>query len=232
MKLTTILICIALCLPGLNISAQKAAKKLTISGIVLDVNDAPMPNAIVMVDGIKTNVLTNTEGFYSVRVKPVAKTIGIVSFGSGVIEQEIAGRPEINFYFNKQTIVNQQEIEPVVVSSDKEVNTGYSEVDKKNVTGSISTVEVKKTRNYSSIYEMLMTVPGIRVQGRTVIVHNSRNLDGYVEPLFIVDGVQVSSIDDISPVTVESIEVLKAASAAIYGTRGYGGVILIKRKSE
>jgi len=232
MKLTTLLICIVLCLPVSYTSAQKTAKKVTISGIVLDINDAPMANAIVMINGIKTSVLTDAEGHYSLRVKPDAKTIGVVALGSGVIEQAIADRAEINFYFNKETIAGREEIDPAVVTSDKNVNTGYNEVEKKNLTTSVSRVEGKKIRSYSSIYEMLMTVPGVRVQGKTVIIQNSMNLDGYVEPLFVVDGLPVSSIDDISPNTVESIEVLKNAAAAIYGTRAYGGVILIKRRTE
>jgi TonB-dependent SusC/RagA subfamily outer membrane receptor len=53
---------------------------------------------------------------------------------------------------------------------------------------------------------------------------------GEVPAMFVVDGVSVSDISDIAPVTVASIEVLKGTSAAIYGSRGYGGVILIKTK--
>lgn len=231
MKLISLLICIALFLPVSKIAGQKPAKKITVSGVVLDINDEPLVNAIVMINGVKTNILTDSEGHYSVKVKPAAKTIGVVALGSGIIEQEIDERSEINFYFNKEGVAASQEIEAAVVSSEKTVNTGYNEVEKKNLAASIGQVEGKRNRSYSSIYEMLMTVPGVRVQGRTVIVHNTQNMDGFVEPLFIVDGVQVTSIDDISPVTVESIQVLKDASAAVYGSRAYGGVIIIKRRS-
>jgi hypothetical protein len=213
-----------------QVSAQKAGKKVTIKGTVLDINDQPMANAFLMVDGTKTSVLTDAEGNYSIKVKPYAKTIGIVALGSGMIEQEIADRSEINFYFNKESVAQQEEGNNAAPETEN-VNTGYNKLEKKNVTTSISKIEGKKIRNYSSIYEMLQTVPGVKVMGRTVVIQDSRDFQGYVEPLFIVDGVPVTSIDDITPSTVESIEVLKGTAAAIYGTRAYGGAILIKRKS-
>lgn len=231
MKILTFIICIAIFLPGSEASAQKQARKITISGVVLDNNDQPIENAIVMINGVKTSVMTDANGYYNVKVKPTAKTIGVVALGSGIVEQEIEERTEISFFFNKEGIAA-QEVEPAIVSGNQSVNTGYNEVEKKNLTTSISKVKGNKVRSYSSIYEMLQTVPGVRVSGTQVVVQDARNLQGFVAPLFVVDGVQVSSIDDISPVTVESIEVLKGAAATIYGTRGYGGVILIKRKSD
>jgi TonB-dependent SusC/RagA subfamily outer membrane receptor len=231
MKILTFIICIALFLPASNVSAQKPARKFAISGVVLDINDQPIANAIVMVNGVKTTAMTDANGYYSVKVKPTAKTIGVVALGSGIVEQEIEERTEINFYFNKESIVT-QEVDPAVISNEQSVNTGYNEVEKKNLTTPISRVKGSKIRSYSSIYEMLQTVPGVRVTGNTVVVQDAQNLQGYVEPLFVVDGVQVSSIDDIVPATVESIEVLKGAAATIYGTRAYGGVVLIKRKVD
>jgi TonB-dependent starch-binding outer membrane protein SusC len=69
---------------------------------------------------------------------------------------------------------------------------------------------------------MIEEIPGI----------NTRvyNMYGPVGPTYVVNGVAVSYIDDILPSTVESIVYLKDASAAIYGSRGFGGVILIKTK--
>jgi outer membrane receptor for ferrienterochelin and colicin len=154
-----------------------------------------------------------------------------VAFGSGVKEEAIAERTEINFYFKIKSV--ESEAPAAKEKSDGDVvNTGYNKVERKNLTTSISKVDgAKSKRSYSTIYEMLQTVPGVKVTGRSVIVQDSRNLQGSVEPLFVVDGIPVSSIDDIMPATVESIEVLKGTAAAIYGTRAFGGAILIKRKA-
>jgi TonB-dependent starch-binding outer membrane protein SusC len=77
---------------------------------------------------------------------------------------------------------------------------------------------------------MLQEVPGVRVVGTTVIIQGSKDLFGDVPPLFVVDGVYVEDLSDVPPTQVESITVLKGSSAAIYGSRGYGGVIVIKKK--
>ena len=230
MKNYILLICIFVCLPVLTVDAQKNNKKIVISGTVLDANDTPVTNAIVMVDGNKTTVMTDAEGHYQVKVKPYARTLGVVSFTSGMIEEEIADRTEINFYFKRNQAAKEEEA--TNVNEENVVNTGYNKVEKENLTTSIGKVkDTRPKRTYSSIYEMLQTVPGVKVTGRSVNVQGASNFSGPVEPLFVVDGVPVTTIDDITPNTVESIEVLKGTAAAIYGTRGYGGVILIKRKS-
>jgi TonB-dependent starch-binding outer membrane protein SusC len=231
MKILTLLLCILMCFPASRMSAQKGGKKLTISGTVLDINDEPVVNAILIIDGNKTSEMTDATGSYSLKVKPGAKTIGIVALGTGVLEQEIADRSEINFYFSSESAVIKADEKDATASVPESVNTGYNKLEKKNLTTSISKVEGKKVRSYSSIYEMLQTVPGVRVSGTTVVIHDARNFQGAVEPLFVVDGVPVTSVDDILPSTVESIEVLKGTAAAIYGTRAYGGVILIKRRT-
>jgi TonB-dependent SusC/RagA subfamily outer membrane receptor len=72
-------------------------------------------------------------------------------------------------------------------------------------------------------------VPGVLVNNGNVRIRGAPFKAGY-EPLFVVDGTPVSSIADIPPQMVESIEVLKGTSAAIYGSRGYGGAVVIKTK--
>jgi TonB-dependent SusC/RagA subfamily outer membrane receptor len=69
--------------------------------------------------------------------------------------------------------------------------------------------------------------PSVRVTGTSINIQGSFSLYASTEPLFVVDGVAVESIGNIPPQIVSSIEVLKGASATIYGTRGSNGVILI-----
>ena len=70
-------------------------------------------------------------------------------------------------------------------------------------------------------------VPSVEVSGKSIRIQGFSSL-GSTEPLFVVDGIVSSSIDDIPPSQVKSIEVLKGSSAAIYGSRGANGVILIR----
>jgi TonB-dependent SusC/RagA subfamily outer membrane receptor len=74
-------------------------------------------------------------------------------------------------------------------------------------------------------------VPGVEVSGKSIKIRGSNSLNVSTEPLFVVDGVIVKEIDDISPETVKSIEVLKGPDASIYGTRGSNGVIVITRRT-
>jgi len=83
-------------------------------------------------------------------------------------------------------------------------------------------------KGYTNIYDMMRgRVPGVSVSGNKITVRGVNSVNMGTDPLFIVDGVTVSSIDNISPQMVKSISVLKGPEASIYGTRGACGVILI-----
>ena len=73
-------------------------------------------------------------------------------------------------------------------------------------------------------------VPGVQVVGTQILIRGMSSINSSNDPLLVVDGMPVSSIDNISPRQVKSISVLKGSDAAIYGTRAAGGVILIDLK--
>lgn len=117
------------------------------------------------------------------------------------------------------------------------VNVGYGYVKKENLTNSVSSLNLnnKDVASYNDIGEYLQG----RVPGLTVIKDGSRyrflirgmnTINGTSEPLLIVDGVEVSDISFLNPQDISSIDVLKDASASIYGARGAFGVILITTK--
>jgi TonB-dependent SusC/RagA subfamily outer membrane receptor len=214
-----------------NNSAQKS-KKRVITGVVLKVDKSPIANAIIMIDNVKTNSITNAEGKYKVKVKPEALKIGVVTFGNGMREEDISGRTRIDFNFS--TAAPGPPVETDIPVSEEAVNSGYKVDKRKFVTTEVSKIDGsdKKFASYSTIYDMIQReVSGVQVHGTSIIIQQSKNLWGYVGPLLIVDGVTVNSIEDVRPSAVNSIEVLKGTSAAIYGTRGYGGVIIITTKS-
>ena len=112
----------------------------------------------------------------------------------------------------------------------EDINVGYGSVKKKDLTQPVSKMDVKNSKyaSYTNIYQMLSgEVPGVRVNGTSIIIQGASSFNSSTEPLFVVDGIPRESIDDIPPQMVKSIEVLKGTSASIYGTRGANGVILI-----
>jgi outer membrane receptor protein involved in Fe transport len=73
---------------------------------------------------------------------------------------------------------------------------------------------------------------GVKVNGDRIVIQNSKDFFGEIPALLVVDGVPVQTIESISPASVESIEILMGTSAAIYGSRGYGGAVVIKTKKK
>jgi TonB-dependent SusC/RagA subfamily outer membrane receptor len=228
-KLILLLVCLFMGVSVVDLSGQKENKKLTITGTVLDVDGTPIVNAVVMIDGKNTSAVTDVEGKYKVKVSPKATRIGIFTFGSGIKEEDIAGRVLINFNFG--ALSAQKQADNAVAPGNELVNTGYTDVRKKNLTTDVSKVDAEESKRvYSSIYDMLREIPGVSVRGNSINIQDSKNLMGPVPPLIIVDGVPVNDISYLSPSTVKSVEVLKSTAAAMYGSRGYGGVILITTK--
>lgn len=216
-----------------NLNAQKNNKKITITGTVVNADKVPISNAIVMIDNQKTNSVTDAEGKYKIKVKPDAVTIAIFTFGHGTAEDSIKGRTNIDFTFG---VSRAQETTGLTVAPGEEgVNTGYGTVKKKNLTVDVNKIDGtnKKYASYQTISEMILReVSGVKIEGSGVIIQGSRDLFSASPALIVVDGVASYDLPSISPSTVKSIEVLKGTSAAIYGSRGYGGVIIIKTKIQ
>ena len=220
-----ILLCLFLAVSSVTgLYGQKSGKKITITGYVFDGTATPVADAIIMVDGEKTDKITDSKGFYKIKVRKENKKIGVFISPNGIIEKEIEGRKNIDFTFPGSI--------PYLKSDPKEepVDVGYGKVKKKDLIGPVGGIDGTKSKyaGYKNIYEMIRgQVPGVVVNGTTIIIRNASSINESNEPLFVVDGVPVSSIEDILPQDVKSIEVLKGSAASIYGTRGSNGVILI-----
>jgi TonB-dependent SusC/RagA subfamily outer membrane receptor len=230
-KLILLILVSSLCIN--SITAQKSNKKVTITGTVLNASRVPIVNAIVMIDDQKTNSMTDANGNYKVKVKPTALKIGIFTFGSGTFEDSIKGRTRIDFNFG--TTRTQQTTDQTIAPGEQGVNTGYGVVKEKNLTTNVNKIDGtnKKYATYHSISEMIQReVSGVKVDGSSVIIQGSKDFFGSVPALIVVDGVSSYELPDILPSSVKSIEVLKGTAASIYGSRGYGGAIIIKTKIQ
>jgi len=119
-----------------------------------------------------------------------------------------------------------------VVTNEEAVDIGYGTQSRDKVTTSVSTVKVNKNevQTYSTIYDYLRgRVPGVMVttDNRIIIRGVGTNSDN-TDPLILVNGVQVTDISSIRPADVQSVNVIKDGSSAIYGMQGANGVILIE----
>lgn len=213
--------------------AQKKNAKITITGTVTDALNNPVRNAMVLTNGEKTSMVTNEKGQYRIKVGREITSIGMFAIGKGLIEQSLDGRTVIDFQYGKSA--SSEQPEKKANPGDVGVNTGYNSVKEKDLTTTIEKIDGKnkKFATYNSVLDMIQReVPGTKVQGGNIVINDSKNMQGSIPALFVVNGVPVTTVENIPPSTVESIEVLKGSSASIYGSRGYGGVILIKTKIE
>ncbi|MBW6500977.1 MAG: TonB-dependent receptor plug domain-containing protein [Bacteroidales bacterium] len=224
-------------LAAVNIlSAQRGERKKTITGYVVDVNYQPVSGAAIMVNDETTKVVTGSEGFYRVRSRLSEQTIisAVISTKGGepiIVRKPLGEISRLDFIL-PVSLVNLQASENYIHAGEKKLDIGYGAIERKDLTGSVSTLDNRNSRYavYTSIYEMLRELPGVVVRGTDIQVQGptSRNLS--TQPLFIVDGNYVNTISHISPMTVKSVEVLKGPSASIYGVRGANGVIIIRTK--
>ena len=124
-----------------------------------------------------------------------------------------------------------------LISENESVNVGYGYTKKKSLTTSVSSVKADRveTDGYTHVAEYLQgRVPGLNViksgGSYKFIVRGLNSINASTDPLMIVDGQTVNNLDFLNPKDIKSVEVLKDASASIYGSRGACGVILITTK--
>jgi TonB-dependent SusC/RagA subfamily outer membrane receptor len=207
---------------------QKSKKKLTIWGYVMDSDKNPVIGALILVDKKNTGNVTDANGYYKLKVKPDAKILTAFTLYGASAEAPIEGRTSINFVLKKESplqnkVQNKEE-------TDEVIDVGYGVVKKDKLTQSVDKIEVTETdySSYNNIYDLISSkAPGVDVIEGKIVIRGTSTLIGGTDPLFVVDGNIMESIDFIQPNVVKSIQILKGSSASIYGVRGSNGVIII-----
>ncbi|MDI6034030.1 TonB-dependent receptor plug domain-containing protein [Flavobacterium sp. LB2P84] len=205
-----------------------AQNKLT--GKVMDNKSKPVANARIYLDSIYSNVSTNSKGDFEVLLPEKVAAINVYSYKFGLLSSKFNNENVMNFMF----LESQKSIKDRAKNGDK-ISIGYSEVDKQYKVNTAQSLDAQNDKN-SSIYNTIYDLIRGRLAGVTVTRDNRITIRGVSsirnigDPLFVVDGVIVSSIDYISPNNVKSVSVLKDAAASIYGAQGASGVILINTK--
>ncbi|AGA78662.1 SusC/RagA family TonB-linked outer membrane protein [Echinicola vietnamensis] len=215
---------------GIGLSISSFAQEV-ITGTVIDSGEGePIPGASVLLKGTTTGTTTDFDGNFSISV-PDGEAILVFSF-IGYEKQEI-------------TVGNRSKIDVELVSSltdlESVVVVGYGTMKKSDVTGAIAGVDsdlITERGTTSPVQSLQGSVAGVQVSNSTgrlgdgfnMTIRGNNSLAGS-EPLYVVDGVVTNNIDFLNPNDIAKIEVLKdASSAAIYGSRAAGGVVIVETK--
>lgn len=232
MKLRVVFILLFSIVLGSVLSGQKSNKKITISGYVVDANQNPVARATIVIDKKNTRTVTDIKGFYELKVRPDAGMISVFVLNNKVWEALIERKTNINITLKEITSSQNNQDN---IKADSLLIIGYDSVDSKKLTKPIKKSNAKENKydSFTTIYELIkFTVPGVTVIGTSINIQNaSFSLNASTEPLFIVNGIPVTSIGNITPTDVKSIQLIKGSSAAMYGLRGANGVILINLKT-
>lgn len=202
-----------------------------VTGKVSDSFGNAIEGASISLKGTNISVATNTSGLFSIE----APTNGVLTFraiGFADVEESIGDRKVVNVVLQSQQV----EVDEVVV-------VGYNVVRKADVTGSVASIgekELKAMPVKDALQAMQGKTAGVDITsnqrpGTTggITIRGLRSLSATNSPLYVVDGMplQGSGIENINPSDIESIDVLKDASAtAVYGSRGANGVVLVTTK--
>lgn len=204
-------------------------KNITIQGAVVDEKGEPIIGANVLVDGTTIGVITNLDGNYTLEA-PANSNLKISYIGYTTQVIKSGSTPVVKLVEDSKTLS-----EVVVV--------GYGSQRKSDLTGGIVAVGEEKLNMVSSnnlMDKLAGQIPGLNIsttnakpgEDQTLRVRGENSLTASNSPLVVLDGIPYSgSLGDIDPDIIENMSVLKdASSAAIYGSRGANGVILIQTK--
>ncbi len=209
---------------------EVSQQQKTVSGKVTDSDGQPLPGVTVVVKGTTQGTVTNVDGEYSIANIPENTTL-VFSF-VGMRKQEINT--------GNQTVINVT-MEIDAIGLEEVVAVGYGVQQKATLTGSVSQIDEEKLVKSPAITvgnTIQGLIPGLVSMQRTgdpgddlsTILVRGQSTTGHNSPLVLVDGVPEPDWQRISSNDIESISVLKDASASIYGVQAANGVILITTK--
>lgn len=211
-----------------------------VTGVVTDSEGEPVIGASVMVKGTSKGTITDLDGKYSVAVKS-GQTLEFSFVGMKKVSVKVAGKSVINVM-----------MEDDAIALNEVVAIGYGTMKRSDLTGSVVSVSADaiEQMNPTSIDQVLQgRAAGVQMTqnsgmpggGSSIQIRGLNSINGTNEPIYVIDGVTISgdtgtqtdnALSSINPSDIESMEILKDASAtAIYGAQGANGVIIITTKS-
>lgn len=210
--------------------ADKSSKTGTysVSGTVTDEDGEPLAGAIIAIRDTDYGTIADIDGRFSVKVKgsnPVLSVSYVGMLTSDIHVNESDTRKPLRIV-----------LKPSIEMMSEVVVTGYQEIKKEKMTGSVATINSAKLEERYTLNlldNLEGRVAGLSTFGGTPIIRGVGTLNGSSEPLLVVDGLPIEgSIEDLNPYDIESVNVLKDASAsAIYGARAANGIIVVTTKN-
>jgi TonB-linked SusC/RagA family outer membrane protein len=213
------------------LSSVIARAQTRVTGVVTDDKGKGLEGVSVVVKGTTNGTTTDNTGRFTITVPGSNSVLVFSSTGFTARETVVGSRTVIDLKLN-----------PTSSSLDEVVVIGYGTQRKRDVTGAISSISSKQIqeRSPTNVSDAIQgQVPGVVVSqesgrpgaGNAIRIRGMGTIEAGADPLFVVDGAQGVNIDGINPADIESIEILRdAASAAIYGSRGGNGVVIITTK--
>ena len=203
-----------------------------VDGFSFDENGEPVIGANVIVKGTTNGTITDLDGNYVIPVENMKNVVLQVSYvGYNTVEEAVKGRASVPIKL-QSSVVNLGEV----------VAIGYGTQSRKEITGSVANVSEESfnkgvTRDASDLLQgkvaglTITTGSGDVTRGAQIQLRGTSTLQNDQGPMIVIDGIPGGDMSTVSPSDIESISVLKdASSAAIYGSRAAGGVILITTK--
>jgi len=229
---TTWWIKLGLILPALLFTVFTASAQVTVKGKVTDDTNSPLPGVSIKIKNSTSGASTDVNGNYSISVSDNKAVLQFSFIGFQTQEVIVNGRPVINLVL----VPDAKSLEEVVV-------VGYGTQKRATVTGSISTVkgaDIVKSPQPNLSNSLAGRFSGVIASNRggepgydaSSITIRGISTTGKTDVLVVVDGVpaQIGGFERLDPNDIESISVLKDASAAVYGNRAANGVILVTTK--
>lgn len=208
------------------------SQQIPVSGKITNTSDEPVANATITVKGSNTSVITNTDGAFQINVPSDRSTLVVSHVSYETVEITVGRQRQFSL-----------SLTPLVGSLEDVVVVGYGTQKKSDVTGAISKIgekEMKAMPVQNPLQAMQGKVAGVDITSNerpgeigSIRIRGERSITATNQPLYVVDGIplQGTGIENLNPNDIESIEVLKDASAtAIYGSRGANGVVLVTTK--
>ena len=205
-------------------------KKKTITGKILSASGEPIIGANVIEKGTTNGTVTNLDGEFTLSLDP-SSTLQVSYIGYQTLERRLNNAS----FYSIKLVEDSQALEEVVV-------VGYGVVQKKDLTGSVAQIQSDDLQDLAvpRIDQALSgKMAGVQVISTTgepgaaplIRVRGVGSISAGMEPLYVIDGFPGDDISMINPSDIETIDILKDASAtAIYGSRGANGVVLITTK--
>lgn len=220
---------VCMCFMGIT-SAQ--AQTMSISGKITSIDGEPLIGATVIVVGTSTGAVTDFDGVYAVKAEQ-GSTLKVNYLGFIGKTVAVKSNSTINI-----------SLEEDLSALDEVVVVGYGTQTKKEITGAVGQVKAEALAQNATAdlgNALQGQIAGVSVTAQdgepgaesNIVIRGVSSLTGNTSPLYVVDGIPFDEDPRLSIQEIESIDVLKdAASAAIYGTRGAGGVIIITTKKS